>query len=202
MSVRRRWLRARTTYGLILLLSLAAPVQAESEAPNDERLRLARELFDSAGGANSATEMMNAMLSSLQVAYQQLYRDLANQLDFESEAERTAFLQAYERQFQAFAETWQRMLNERVNLVQETIDTLVPIYAEMYTEDELKQLIDFNRSPLGRKVIEQQPKSMARGMQDLMKKIGPRLQDLANEAMAKERERLLLEARRGKGDSP
>jgi hypothetical protein len=40
---------------------------------------------------------------------------------------------------------------------QEMIDLVAPIYAKYYTEDELVQLIQFYKTPLGKKVIETLP---------------------------------------------
>jgi uncharacterized protein len=36
----------------------------------------------------------------------------------------------------------------------ELVDLLVPFYKKHYTEEELKQMIEFYKSPLGQKIVE------------------------------------------------
>ncbi|MEO8189576.1 MAG: DUF2059 domain-containing protein [Acidobacteriota bacterium] len=46
----------------------------------------------------------------------------------------------------------------------ELTDLVVPIYAKYFTSDELEQLIAFNKTPLGRKVIATMPSLMKESM--------------------------------------
>lgn len=37
------------------------------------------------------------------------------------------------------------------------IDLIIPVYAKYYTDEDINQLIDFYRTPLGKKVVERMP---------------------------------------------
>ncbi len=50
---------------------------------------------------------------------------------------------------------WQKV-SERINL-EELVDLVIPIYLKHYTDQEILQLIDFYKSPLGQKVIKELP---------------------------------------------
>ena len=53
------------------------------------------------------------------------------------------------------AEFWDEM-DKEVH-PEELVEILVPIYAKNYTDDEIMQLIEFYKTPLGKKVIEKMP---------------------------------------------
>ncbi|HPA77355.1 MAG TPA: DUF2059 domain-containing protein [Kiritimatiellia bacterium] len=61
----------------------------------------------------------------------------------------------------------------------------IGIYAETFTADELKGIIDFYKTPVGRKFIEKQPEMMEKSMrvtQKQMMTLMPKIQALALEA--------------------
>ena len=58
------------------------------------------------------------------------------------------------------------------------------LYAEVFSEDELRQTIAFYQSPLGRKLLERMPELMQKSMQisqDRMKDVMPELQKIGEE---------------------
>lgn len=63
------------------------------------------------------------------------------------------------------------------------------VYAEVYTEDELRAITTFFRSPEGRSMLAKQPALMAKVMpmaQEMQQKLLPRIQALVAEARAEE----------------
>jgi hypothetical protein len=48
--------------------------------------------------------------------------------------------------------------------IQEVNDELAKAYAAHFTESELKEMLAFYKSPLGRKMITEEPKALAQGM--------------------------------------
>jgi hypothetical protein len=61
-------------------------------------------------------------------------------------------------------------------LVDDMIAEMVPLYAETYTLDELRQLIAFYSSPLGQKMLAKMPMLMNRGMEISQRVMMPRIQ--------------------------
>jgi len=65
-------------------------------------------------------------------------------------------------------------------------ESSVKMYAEMFTEAELKQLIDFYNSPLGKKVISKIPELMQNLMlmdHQILVKHGDELQSIINDSV-------------------
>ena len=61
-------------------------------------------------------------------------------------------------------------------LIDDMIAELVPLYAETYTLDEIRQLTAFYASPLGQKMQAKMPELMGRSMQISQRVMMPRLQ--------------------------
>ena len=61
-------------------------------------------------------------------------------------------------------------------LVDDMIAEMVPIYAETYTLDEIRQLTAFYASPLGQKLQAKMPELMSRSMQISQRVMMPRIQ--------------------------
>jgi len=58
------------------------------------------------------------------------------------------------------------------------------VYAEVFSADELKQIIDFYKSPLGVKLLDKMPQLMQKAMlitQDRMKSVMPKIEQLGEE---------------------
>jgi uncharacterized protein len=67
----------------------------------------------------------------------------------------------------------------------------IRIYAETFTESELKGLIDFYRGPVGKKFIEKSPELMKKSMeisQKQMQEIMPKIQQLMMQEMQKKQQ--------------
>lgn len=64
-------------------------------------------------------------------------------------------------------------LNRRVELrnifdAEEILDKVIPIYAKHYTHNEMERLIDFYKSPLGRKVLQATPAISKESLQAIL----------------------------------
>lgn len=71
------------------------------------------------------------------------------------------------------------VLKEELASTDVFVDAVFDIYDEHFTVDELKELVEFNESPLGKKVIEITPLATQRSMevgQKVAEKIGPKLE--------------------------
>jgi hypothetical protein len=77
-----------------------------------------------------------------------------------------------------------RALFSDPTLVDDMIAEMVPLYAETYTLDEIRQLIAFYSSPLGQKMLANMPMLMNRGMEISQRVMMPRIQ----KAMAQRRQ--------------
>jgi hypothetical protein len=63
-------------------------------------------------------------------------------------------------------------------LVDEMVAEMVPMYAQAYTRDEMRQLATFYRSPLGQKMLAATPQLMAGGVEVANRLTLPRMEKL------------------------
>lgn len=172
------------------LLSTPPALAQTASNPAGERTQLALELFEASGGQDRVDEALSGLMASLDVAYLRFYEQLADELEFADEAGRSAFLGRYPENQREFSAAFHAELEERLDLTRVVRDVIVPLYAEMYTVAELRELVSFYRSPLGSKVVSTQPQRLARATQQILSTVAPELRSLMQEVLVRERERL------------
>ena len=128
--------RMKAVLFLVLLVSLPAVLAAaEPSAPGPAHAQAARELFDLVGGKDLARTASLAMLNQ-----------------FKSNPE----LAPYEDVFK----TWLDRVWAESDMGQE----FVRLYTESFTEDELRQVIAFYKTPVGQKTLQKMPELLQKGM--------------------------------------
>jgi len=121
---------------LVLLVSLPAVLAAaEPSASGSSHEQAARELFDLVGGKDLARSASLAMLNQ-----------------FKSNPE----LAPYEDVFK----TWIDKVWAESDMGRE----FVRLYTESFTEDELRQVIAFYKTPVGQKTLQKMPELLQQGM--------------------------------------
>jgi hypothetical protein len=69
-------------------------------------------------------------------------------------------------------------------------ESVYPLYDRLYTEQELKDLITFYRTPTGQKVIETLPRLVAESQETAREKLLPQIIPVIQQVMAEEMERV------------
>ena len=72
----------------------------------------------------------------------------------------------------------QELIDERINFTQLITDVSYQLYDKYFTEQELKDLIEFYKSPTGKKATEVVPKLLAESMELVSMAIQPKLQEM------------------------
>jgi hypothetical protein len=123
--------------GILAVLFSWAAVAAAAGAPAaaSPREQAARELFDMVGGKNLAQTASMAMIAQLK-----------------SNPELAPY--------QDIFENWIRKIYANNPLDKE----MVRLYAETFSEPELRQLIAFYKTPVGQKALQKMPELMQKGM--------------------------------------
>lgn len=68
-------------------------------------------------------------------------------------------------------------------LINDMVNEMVPVYAETYTLDEIRQLTAFYASPLGQKMLAKMPQLMGRSMEIGNRVMAPRMEKFMAESM-------------------
>ena len=89
-----------------------------------------------------------------------------------------------------FSKRFRELYPQRVNLEQVMEQLYYPLYSKYFTEDELRDLVIFYKSPTGKKSIMVMPQLMQESMQKSSELLNPKLIQLVNEIMEEEKKRL------------
>src|SRR5262245_38389533 len=121
--------------GLLALVLAAAASPAPAQQPSPNTVALAKEIIITKGG-------------------DKIYSPLISQTIDQA---RTVFLQANPMLGGALNEVAARLRTEFTPRIAELVNEGARVYAGKFSEQELKDILAFYKSPLGRKVIEQEP---------------------------------------------
>lgn len=181
--------------GLVIVLVLfgcVAKAQAQ-ETITPEKRELIKELLELTGGAKAIDAMMEAI-------DRQQERDLPEFISQSmSDKNLTPAARAeLERKMRDLAiRTHQRMKTvfERMNYQQMVLDIGASIFSKYFNEGELKEMIAFYKSPLGKKTIELMPAMMTEMMAQMSKTILPKIQVEMDKIIADEMKQFELESK-------
>ena len=97
-------------------------------------------------------------------------------------AQKKQGLEKFEKMLPAMTATIHGMLSDP-SLVDQMVAEMVPLYADTYTVDEIRQLSAFYQSPLGQKMLANMPQLTARSMEISNRIMVPRMQKLMSQIM-------------------
>lgn len=120
------------------LMMIAAPAMAEQQAADEERLALGKEVLEVSGAAASFEKVLDAMGG-------QIFRMLVAQKPDKADKIREFFVP---------------MMKEMAARKEELIEKASRIYAEEFTAAELRELVAFYKTPVGRKLAKRLPAIM------------------------------------------
>src|SRR5262249_7173682 len=185
----REIMRATTasTIGLLLVLGTGGMAQ---EPASTKKAELVRELLVVTDIRGGATKIIDSMLSEMRKQYPRMI-EAATDADPDLSAEDRQKIQAELSESNArFSKAFQERLKQRIDLGQLVEDIGTELYDKYYTEDELRDLITFYKTPTGKKTLSVLPQIFAESIQRTSEKIGPTVGQLVNEIMAEEQTRL------------
>lgn len=132
----------------------------------------------------ASMKLRDVMLASLKQADQQMPAQMAASLNaiIDNDATMSADKKAeahkkLQEALPKLAAQTHTMLTD-TSLVDEMLAEMVPLYAETYTLDEIRQLSAFYASPLGQKMLANMPKLMSRSMEISNRVMMPRIQKM------------------------
>lgn len=150
----------------VLLISVSASAAATAKKPVDERIALSIELMQ----IMNFDQTMQSMQGQMRGMMEEQFKSYAT-----CEAAQPVL-----REFSG-------KLSDRMMgyLTDENLKVdIAAVYADVFTVEELRGVIDFYRSPIGKKLIERMPELMQKSMvitQDRMKAMMPELKALGEE---------------------
>jgi len=133
---------------------------------------------------------MDSMLAEMRKQYPRMI-EAAIETDPDLSAEDRQKIQAELSESNArFSKAFQERLKQRIDLGKLVEDIGTELYGKYFTEDELRDLITFYKTPTGKKTLSVLPQLLAESIQKTSEKIAPAVGQLVTEITAEEQDRL------------
>ena len=171
---------------------LMQPAKSEAEV-TETKQEMIRELLAVVGIVGMAEQMRDQQsvveLMRIQSSYHGMMELATSEQADLPEADRQLLLARLEN-FDAFAERFRALFIERLNF-STIIETVYPrLYDKYFSEEELRQMVTFYRTPVGRKSIEVMPSLMQEAAARVDGAVRPLAIGLIQEIVAEERAKL------------
>jgi len=182
------------TVGVSILVASALMQPAKSDAElTESKQQTIRELLTIVGLAGMAEQMRDQQsiveLMRMRPSYSQMMELAVSEQGDLSERGRQQLLARLE-DFDAFAERFRALFAERLNFSQIIEAVYPPLYDKYFSEEELRQMLAFYRTPVGRKSIEVMPSLMQEAGGGVEAAVRPLAIGLIQEIVAEERAKL------------
>ncbi len=185
--------RVRRIAAVILMVgAVIQPAKSDAEL-TESKHEMIRELLTIVGVAGMAEQMRDHQsiveLMRMQPSYPQMMEFAVSEQADLSEQDRQRLL-ARLANFDAFAERFRSLFAERLNF-SEIIETVyLPIYDKYFSEEELREMLAFYRTPVGRRSIEVMPSLLQEAGRGIEQAVQPVAVGLIQEIVAEERAKL------------
>ena len=172
---------------------LASPAGSDAE-PSETKAALIQELIEISGVAGMAEQMLHhhgyIELDRIRQQYGPMMElAVSDQTDL-SEEDRQRLLTRL-ADWDSFAQRFYELFVERIDF-SKIIETVYhPLYDKYFTADELKEMVVFYRTPVGRKLMESMPSLMQEAGLGVDQQVQPQAAALIQEIFNDEREKLM-----------
>jgi hypothetical protein len=170
----------------IALVSVAILIGEQGGAAQASAKRdLALELLRVAGAGDMAQQLSQIMVSSMRQSYSAMVNQLiASQPNLGPEKRRAVEqrLANYDR----FSERFSARMSQDVDFEEILQQVYVPLYEKYFTESELREILAFQSSAVGRKAASLMPQLMQEGMAATIPLIQPIIMKIAEEVLREE----------------
>ena len=176
--------------GLSLLLvgSLCSSANAQSEIKPEKRA-LIKELYLATKADKMAETFTNAILTQMERDLPKVLSELPEIKDLKSKEGKHSPETVVEIAARVLAR-FKELVPERINFAEVMEQMFYPIYDKFFTEEELKDLVAFYKSPTGQKSIGVMPQLMQDALQRSSEALNAKVMQLVSDVLAEERQHL------------
>lgn len=188
----RRWRhRCATALCALVLVLAAGPIRAGEIS--EAKRKLVEELLAISGYADMASQMSEQQalveLMRIRPSFKPMMEFAVSEQRDLSKEEQAKLLEALSS-FEKFAESFRERLQGELDFSKIISDVYYPLYDQAFSEDDLRQMVEFYRTPVGRKTIRQMPAIMQSASEAIDRIVRPVSIRVIQDIVAAERERL------------
>lgn len=192
--------------GLLMLISVSAAVPAQTQTsaarPNGPggqeispaKQALIKELVDVTDLKKNMESFMNAMFDQVQKTLpDEILESLSGSMKDLTEAEQQKLREEVAASIVKANQRFREIFMRKVDIGQVVVDISAPLYSKYFTEAELQDLINFNKSATGQRMKEVTPQLLAESMTRSEEVLGPVMKDIIKEISSDESTKLQKE---------
>jgi hypothetical protein len=185
--------RIQRILAVILMAGVfAQPAKSAAEISESKQAAI-REVLEIVGLVGMAEQMreQQSMLELMQIqpSYREMMQFAVSEYTELSDEDRQRLFDRF-RDFDAFAERFHDLFVERLDFSTIIKTVYTPLYDKTFSEEELRQMLVFYRTPVGRKTIEVTPSLMQEAAAGVETAVRPLAIGLIQEIVAEERKKL------------
>lgn len=175
--------------GLFLFLVVSPCTVARAQEIKPEKRVLIKELYLATRADKLADSFTNVLLTQMERDVPKMISEtpeMADLINREREQAQKTIVETSGRVLRRFKE----LMPDRINFAEVMEQMFYPIYDRFFTEEELKDLVAFYKSPTGRKSIEVMPQLMQDAVQRSNKALNAKVMALLTEVMQEEKKNI------------
>jgi hypothetical protein len=176
----------------LMLMSFAAAAKAQDTISPAKR-ELIKELLSLTGGQKNTEAILNSMLDQNERNLPALLSQTASKNLNLTASEQVAFQEKLRESMIRASKRFRELFQQRVNFVQLMEDISFSLNDKYFSESELRDLVEFYKSPTGKKTIEILPQLLTESMTKTSEVLLPKVQQIIDELLEEEMQRLKSE---------
>lgn len=177
-------------FALIFVAMIFASYVNAQTAISDEKRKLIAELVVLMKMDKSVVDITDAMLKSLETTYIISFNHTVDRRPDLTSKQKVRLKASSESRYSAFSNKFRERLPQAVDYHKYIEDTVYPLYDKFYTEQELKDLDVFYRSPTGQKVITTMPELYRDSTKMAQETLMPQILKLIDQIMKEDLENI------------
>lgn len=172
-----------------LLSALACTAATAQEPPqmSPEKRALIKELLEITEATKNAEAVKNSMLAQQEKIIPEAFDRALEAEGSLTPAERRVIKNAMVAESAQVMTRLKEALDQKINFAQIVEEISLVVYDRYYTEQELRDLLAFYKSPTGRKTIQIMPQLFADSMQMTVERLNPKLLDALEQFIQEEK---------------
>lgn len=165
---------------LALLFAFSVQASAQTEISNEKRAAI-RELMTLINAENKAEDVVRIMTSQLEATRDETIKTILDARSDLTVKERAALEQMFTVERAEATRRFQDKLMLKINFAETVLKMSAAVYDKYYTLEELKDLINFYKTPTGQKSLRLMTPIFAETMQQMQENLLPKIPTVMKE---------------------
>ena len=162
----------------LLMLALLFAVSAQASARNDispEKRSAIRELMALINAEKKAEEVVRMMTVQLEATRDEIIKSILDERDDLTGKERASLEEMFSSERKDATKQFQDKLMRKINFAQLVTEMSAAVYDKYYTLEELRDLINFYKTPTGQKSLRLMTPIFAETMKQMQERLLPKI---------------------------